>query len=166
MSGWPDWKTDGPGLVAFAPALRFLFDFTSGLILNSARRCRAPHARDAGAPCRRVGAQYPARRVPCFSTHSNAKWQTSHPAESRLVTIRFVHSSLWPARRISNSNFKFEVLRFPLRHRYDAFSDISRKYFDGGNTPDFASSRPTLVRISSAQSAQVSSLIPRCLRAA
>ena len=68
-------------------------------------------------------------------------------------------------------SFKFEIsnLKCPLspaHPRYDAFSDISRKYFDGGNTPDLASSRPTLVRISSAQSAQVSSLIPRCLRAA
>jgi hypothetical protein len=38
----------------------------------------------------------------------------------------------------------------------DAFAVVSRKYFDGGNTPARVSSRPTSLRISSAQSAQVS----------
>jgi hypothetical protein len=56
------------------------------------------------------------------------------------------------------------------RSRYATFPGAGiedvRKYFDGGNTPAFVSSRPTRVRISSVQSAQVSSLIPRCRRAA
>jgi hypothetical protein len=59
--------------------------------------------------------------------------------------------------------------RPPFQSRYAAFpgagSEEAWKYFDGGNTPAWASSCPTRVRISSAQSAQVSSLIPRCRRA-
>jgi hypothetical protein len=49
---------------------------------------------------------------------------------------------------------------------HDAFAVVSRKYLDGGNIPERFSSFPTTPRISSAQSAQVISPIPKCRRAA
>jgi hypothetical protein len=73
------------------------------------------------------------------------------------------HGALFPLRAPiwANTNSFF----FPVRSQ-EAFAVVSRKYFDGGNTPARVSSRPTAARISSAQSAQVISLIPKCRRAA
>jgi hypothetical protein len=116
-----------------------------------ATRRRAPHCvRRAGVSERRI----PARRAPC--------WIDGFPRRFRTAISRSTHCLPLHLFRVANSFFR----RRPLRRHHDAFSVDSRKYLDGGNIPVRVNSRPTSFRISSAQSAQVNSLIPRCRRAA
>ena len=83
-----------------------------------------------------------------------------------------VHGQLQPGRHSATNQGSPRLPGFrpgkigALNEPHDAFAVVSRKYFDGGNTPARIISRPTSLRISSAQSAQVNSLMPRWRRAA
>ena len=120
------------------------------------KRRRAPHCASR-APCRRVGAPNTG------TARSLLGAQVSSPFSRHPSPIDAFHAAIFFA--VHASLFR----RCPLsRHHghHDAFSVDSRKYLDGGNIPARVNSRPTSFRISSAQSAHVNSLIPRCRRAA